>query len=443
LIVTVIGMHGNVLPTADSQASRTQNDSPDCRSAVRLWLVTITLWVDAWQMQCCGEPFRLGSQVAWTLRNPDPDWLEAALGAEASRAVDAAEEHHGDISEDTEPVRGIVMRIRAVHCRYAPSPDGGPRTLCPAPGSGVLTDVESADGWIADRGEERLAGYVVRLDQVNRDLDGDLAAHREAELALLAARFSLPGIPPPDVDRAIDLACRLLAGNLETPATIEVACLSYGTPLRDAGPVLRQMLIEHGMAVDGPETDADQLRVALRAFGANAIGVGEFSEILYHLLPPWNEQDATQRAMARGWAGSLVPVVDHQHAGRAMGAPQPAMTGAFSDRRTPDMPMTRALTVRLTGPMPADTLRRIREELSLHTRGRLSDVEDFDFGYRYLQKNDQNWIRLDLSRQDDTNCAFYLTYLSDPPPPETIGRVLADITAAADRHGFTVVEAIR
>jgi len=107
------------------------------------------------------------------------------------------------------------------------------------------------------------------------------------------------------------------------------------------------------------------------------------------------------------------------------------------------MPMTRALTVRLTGLMPADTLRRIREDLSLHTRGRLSDAEDFDFGYRYLRKDDQNWIRLDLSRQDDTNWVFYLTYLSDPPSPETIGQVLADITAAAGRHGFTIVEVIR
>lgn len=58
------------------------------------------------------------------------------------------------------------------------------------------------------------------------------------------------------------------------------------------------MLIEHGMAVSSPETDADQLRAALRAFGANVIGVGEFSAIFYRLLPSWNEQDATQRAMS-------------------------------------------------------------------------------------------------------------------------------------------------
>ena len=265
----------------------------------------MTLWVDAWQMQCCGEPFRLGSQVAWTVGEADPKWLGAVLGAEMSPGVDGAEEHHGGIPEDTEPTKGVVTGISAVHCRYAPRP-GDARALYPVPGSGVLTDVDSADGWIADRGEERFVGYVVRLGQVNLvtndDLaaqrDDDLVAYRDAELALLAARFSLPGPCFPDVDRAIDLACRLLAGNLETPATTEVACLSYGTPLRDAGPVLRQMLIEHGIAVCGPGNgDADQFRAALRAFGSSAIGIGEFSAIFYRLLPAWDEQDATQHAL--------------------------------------------------------------------------------------------------------------------------------------------------
>lgn len=50
----------------------------------------MTLWVDAWQLQCCGEPFRLGSPVAWMVREADPDWLQAVLGAEATAGVDGA-----------------------------------------------------------------------------------------------------------------------------------------------------------------------------------------------------------------------------------------------------------------------------------------------------------------------------------------------------------------
>lgn len=121
----------------------------------------MTVWIDGWQMQCCGKPFRLGSQVAWTLRAADPDWYEAILGAQ--QTVDAAEEHHGGVPEDTAPTRGTVTYIAAVHCRYAPRPGSESRTVYPVAGSGVLTNIDSADGWTADRGDERFVGYLVQL----------------------------------------------------------------------------------------------------------------------------------------------------------------------------------------------------------------------------------------------------------------------------------------
>jgi hypothetical protein len=124
----------------------------------------MTVWVDSWQMQCCGEPFHLGSQVAWTLGHVDLDCLGAMLGADGQQTVDAAEEHHGGVPEDTMPTRGAVIRIAAVHCRYAPMPGSESRTSYPVPGSGVLTDVELADGWTADRGDERFVGYLVQLE---------------------------------------------------------------------------------------------------------------------------------------------------------------------------------------------------------------------------------------------------------------------------------------
>lgn len=111
----------------------------------------MTVWVDSWQTQCCGEPFHLGSQVAWTLGGADMEWIDTMLGAHLRRTVDAAEEHHGGVPEDTVPTWGKVVRITAVHCRCAPRPDTGSRTLYPVPASGIVTDIESADGWTADR----------------------------------------------------------------------------------------------------------------------------------------------------------------------------------------------------------------------------------------------------------------------------------------------------
>lgn len=127
--------------------------------------MSMTVWVDSWQMQCCGGPFRRGSQVAWALGDADPDWLEAVLGAVGARAVDAAEEHHGGVPEDTTPTLGTVTRITAVHCRYEPLPGSGSPASYPVSGSGVLTDVESADGWTADRGDEQFVGYLVQLER--------------------------------------------------------------------------------------------------------------------------------------------------------------------------------------------------------------------------------------------------------------------------------------
>jgi hypothetical protein len=122
----------------------------------------MTVWVDSWQMQCCGTPFRRGAKVTWTLRDADPDWFATMLGPFVRRTVQAEEEHHGGVPEDTPPTTGTVTLIAAVHCRYAPrGSDPGPSY--PVPGSGVLAEVASADGWIADRGKERFVGYLVQL----------------------------------------------------------------------------------------------------------------------------------------------------------------------------------------------------------------------------------------------------------------------------------------
>jgi uncharacterized protein DUF6578 len=59
---------------------QSRNDSTRPSPAARLWPVIMTVWVDSWQMQCCGDPFRRGSKVAWTLRDADPDWFDVMLG---------------------------------------------------------------------------------------------------------------------------------------------------------------------------------------------------------------------------------------------------------------------------------------------------------------------------------------------------------------------------
>lgn len=107
------------------------------------------------------------------------------------------------------------------------------------------------------------------------------------------------------------------------------------------------------------------------------------------------------------------------------------------------MPMTKALRVSLSGQMNQDTLRRMREKLSLERRGRLTDAEDVFFGYRHLQHDDQNWINLDLIRSDDTHWVLAVSHLNEPPPPELLDQTLSRIIETAAELGLAVEEVTR
>ncbi|MFF4288848.1 DUF6578 domain-containing protein [Streptomyces sp. NPDC001633] len=123
-----------------------------------------TVWMDSWQMECCGEPFALGSEVSWAVVAPDREWLTKVLSAGTAATVDGVEEHHGGRPEQPAPVRGTVTGISAVHCRFAPLPGEPGHTRHPVPGSSTLTPLSSAPRWHADRGDLRFVGFLVELD---------------------------------------------------------------------------------------------------------------------------------------------------------------------------------------------------------------------------------------------------------------------------------------
>jgi len=60
-------------------------------------LVSLTVWIDDWQMQCCGEPFQVGSVVTWILDpKPEAGYLTAVLGEDEASRVTHYENHHKD-----------------------------------------------------------------------------------------------------------------------------------------------------------------------------------------------------------------------------------------------------------------------------------------------------------------------------------------------------------
>lgn len=121
----------------------------------------LTVWIDSWQMQCCGRRFAVGDQVVWTLvPDPDLDYPESVLGEDMAGSITHREEHHGGLPDDASITAATVRSISAIFCDYGPAPDG--KTLYPISGTQAVKLKDSADGW-EDETDQRFVAYLVEL----------------------------------------------------------------------------------------------------------------------------------------------------------------------------------------------------------------------------------------------------------------------------------------
>ncbi|THA78129.1 hypothetical protein E6R60_04265 [Streptomyces sp. A0642] len=133
--------------------------------------MTLTIWVDGWQMQCCGGSFTSGDVVSWTLLEVDPADYADIVGSQRADEIDFCEEHHGQ-DEGHALTSAEVVSIVEVHCRYGVPPGATDKVNYPVPGTTVLAPVEQADRWAKARPGVRFAGYLVTA----------VVAHRGGEL---------------------------------------------------------------------------------------------------------------------------------------------------------------------------------------------------------------------------------------------------------------------
>ncbi|MEV7510859.1 MULTISPECIES: DUF6578 domain-containing protein [unclassified Streptomyces] len=122
--------------------------------------MTVTVWVDDWQMQCCGEDFAPGDVVSWHLLEVDPEDYADLVGSDLAAGIDFCEEHHGQ-EEGHSPASLEVLTVTEVHCRYEVPAGSTGRVQRPVPGSAELVTVAAADGWARERPGVRFAGYLV------------------------------------------------------------------------------------------------------------------------------------------------------------------------------------------------------------------------------------------------------------------------------------------
>jgi hypothetical protein len=128
----------------------------------------VRVWFDAWQWQCCGEPFDVGSEVEWRLNPVSADarsFFAERLGDAIAASITHSENHHSGAPVAPVPTRGRVESITAVYWRVAESADRDPRNpqaLWPVVGSARLEDA-ACGGNSRKAADEHFPGYIVDL----------------------------------------------------------------------------------------------------------------------------------------------------------------------------------------------------------------------------------------------------------------------------------------
>ena len=113
-------------------------------------------WYACWQMQCCGDPFKIGDVVKWLVCEPH---------GEIRAVVDLGHLDYWYEAHDTEIqlfyFTGTVTSIKGLFEQYIQSEDD-PRFWFPT--KGELIDITSADGWEEPKGDLEIIGYIVELE---------------------------------------------------------------------------------------------------------------------------------------------------------------------------------------------------------------------------------------------------------------------------------------
>lgn len=117
-----------------------------------------TVYYESWQLQCCGEPFKVGDKVEWN--------CVIAKGYKNAHGiiVDLEEEHHGFA---THSVTGFVTKILAERSEFPK----GQKEVWYEKACTIQEEIKRADGWESDYKSDDVKdrtfwGYIVELKDV-------------------------------------------------------------------------------------------------------------------------------------------------------------------------------------------------------------------------------------------------------------------------------------
>ena len=114
------------------------------------------VYIEDWQMQCCGTPFIIGDCVEWTVIDYGDDFRDQFV------KPDYYYENHGSAqSKELFRLTGTVASIKA--CYYTLEHKSGEGKIASLVYVNSI-EVTEADGWNKDIDGKQFGSYIVELD---------------------------------------------------------------------------------------------------------------------------------------------------------------------------------------------------------------------------------------------------------------------------------------
>lgn len=117
-----------------------------------------TVLYEGWQMQCCGQPFRIGDMVRWDV------FAFNETITDIPQTIEYIYDAHYETSDELLTLQGIVHQINAIYTKYKASTDN-PQLLVPV--SSLLKSLVKADGNEEEVNGMTFDSYIVVLGDVS------------------------------------------------------------------------------------------------------------------------------------------------------------------------------------------------------------------------------------------------------------------------------------
>lgn len=117
-----------------------------------------TVLYEGWQMQCCGQPFKIGDMVKWDI------FAFNETLTDIPQTIEYIYNAHYETSDGLLILQGIVHQINAIYTKYKASADN-PQLLVPV--SSLLKSLVKADGNEEEVNGMTFDSYIIVLGDVS------------------------------------------------------------------------------------------------------------------------------------------------------------------------------------------------------------------------------------------------------------------------------------